>query len=913
MRAKNLVLALIGTFLLSITIAFAQVAITPSNPTADQDLVCSLQGGNAGAYVFRWFLGADEKSSSSILSQSFTQPSQTWTCKVFIPANAYTKREIYVSEASVTTAALPVIPDTVPVPDFSTSANPVAEGTSVTFTDLSTSADPIVSRAWNLGDGTYVNFTNPSHVYLDDGVYVINLTVVDNDGSVRSITKTVTVTDNSPFANFTVSNTTAFVGKQVNFTDYSYSYPDAIASWKWRFGDGTSATTQNATHSYAAPGTYIFNLTVVDDDGSVGLRAGTIVIVSVPDTTAPIISNVNSSRLRNSSAVINWTTNELSNTSVNYGVTYALGTKSQINNAVLLHTRALASLQPSTTYRYNITSCDIVGNCRTSGPFTFTTRANSPAPNFYGVVRDTNTGMPIAGANISFYDNATCYLDEVSLVESGSCMLDPKPIPDAVTDSNGNYALYLPPAVYHMVVQHSKQVDRNIFHNNSNQNHSPELKENQGKNINFEGHILYGGRYRDGNKYIVGDNLTFVMFGVNHDSLPETVTFLVEKHTSGGSNGPWVLNGSFGNPGQTLTVPAGGAKVNKKFSFIIPPSLSEPGRYDIHVMVNDAGTFEKWHKIGNFFIVDVNAQNRTPPYLRMKSAGFYPNVKSINASNYVNQSINVSFKLRIPPQDGTIPGILLTILPLDPTNCSFGPAGNEVIISAPNGIIFLNGVNRTGIFRINVTDTVHECYMEPRFLYKKSDKYKINFSVKEQYYGVISPLKFVNVSVWATEQQARDIYYDITENTLARPGNKPADFTGYYAGDRNSNMAIGGYGAINVYNQNMTDADNDPSYYFVNADLVDTQWGFEYRSKADGLDVGNLVFPAGTPKPCQNDANVALGGVTECERDALTARWNSLTSPHYLLVVDPMTTDQIAQRVIAFGDYMVSNGPAYNP
>jgi hypothetical protein len=92
--------------LMTIMSAFAQVVITPSNPTADQDLICSMQGGNTGAYAYHWFLGTDEKSASPVLSQSLTQPSQTWTCKVFIPATAITKHEIYVSEASVTTAAL---------------------------------------------------------------------------------------------------------------------------------------------------------------------------------------------------------------------------------------------------------------------------------------------------------------------------------------------------------------------------------------------------------------------------------------------------------------------------------------------------------------------------------------------------------------------------------------------------------------------------------------------------------------------------------------------------------------------------------------------------------------------------------------------------------------------------------------
>ncbi len=52
----------------------------------------------------------------------------------------------------------------------------------------------------------------------------------------------------------------------------------AIASWKWTFGDGGTANTQNATHLYTAPGSYFVQLVVTDINGCADSIASTIII-----------------------------------------------------------------------------------------------------------------------------------------------------------------------------------------------------------------------------------------------------------------------------------------------------------------------------------------------------------------------------------------------------------------------------------------------------------------------------------------------------------------------------------------------------------------------------------------------------------------------------------------------------------
>ncbi|HKR05296.1 MAG TPA: PKD domain-containing protein [Bacteroidia bacterium] len=52
----------------------------------------------------------------------------------------------------------------------------------------------------------------------------------------------------------------------VNFTDSSTS-PHTIISWLWNFGDGTTSTLQNPSHTYVHDSTYYVCLTIHDDHG----------------------------------------------------------------------------------------------------------------------------------------------------------------------------------------------------------------------------------------------------------------------------------------------------------------------------------------------------------------------------------------------------------------------------------------------------------------------------------------------------------------------------------------------------------------------------------------------------------------------------------------------------------------------
>ncbi len=80
------------------------------------------------------------------------------------------------------------------------------------------------------------------------------------------------------------------VGDSILFTSQGSIDPDGtIVGFQWTFGDGASASTADATHTYSAPGTYTVTLIVTDDDGasSTDGTTATIRTVGSADAGAP--------------------------------------------------------------------------------------------------------------------------------------------------------------------------------------------------------------------------------------------------------------------------------------------------------------------------------------------------------------------------------------------------------------------------------------------------------------------------------------------------------------------------------------------------------------------------------------------------------------------------------------------------
>lgn len=88
----------------------------------------------------------------------------------------------------------------------------------------------------------------------------------------------------APVADFNALPKSGYRALTVTFIDRSKNTP---TSWMWDFGDGGKSFTQNPTHTYDTPGTYIVTL-LASNSAGVSTAAGGPIEVVDPPTTGPV-------------------------------------------------------------------------------------------------------------------------------------------------------------------------------------------------------------------------------------------------------------------------------------------------------------------------------------------------------------------------------------------------------------------------------------------------------------------------------------------------------------------------------------------------------------------------------------------------------------------------------------------------
>jgi PKD repeat protein len=103
--------------------------------------------------------------------------------------------------------------------------------------------------SWDFGDGTNSTEQNPTHQFLQDGVFEVCL-LVSNDFGQDSTCQSFTITNLQPKALFTQDS----IG-QGAFQFFNQS-SDNSTTYSWDFGDETNSSEQNPTHQFFKEGDF---------------------------------------------------------------------------------------------------------------------------------------------------------------------------------------------------------------------------------------------------------------------------------------------------------------------------------------------------------------------------------------------------------------------------------------------------------------------------------------------------------------------------------------------------------------------------------------------------------------------------------------------------------------------------------
>ncbi|MCX6287239.1 MAG: PKD domain-containing protein [Bacteroidetes bacterium] len=285
-----------GTFWVHLVIANAdgcigrdsmQVTIN-ANPVADFTATSACQGNattftdnstSTAGTIVTWLWDFGNGGSSAAQNPTYTY-SSGGTFNVSLTVTT--------SNGCVHTVTKPV--QVWPTPNVMFSyTSPTCAGSSVTFTDISTTSHGYVTlRNWDFGDSQSGSSATPtiSHTYTSGGTYQVILTITTSDGCIASKTISVQIQYN-PISGFSWSPITCEM-TPVLFTDNSQQNGGGqITQWLWTFGDpgsggNNTSYQQNPTHNFTAAGPYIVHLKVTNASGCYKDSSATVTIEAKP-------------------------------------------------------------------------------------------------------------------------------------------------------------------------------------------------------------------------------------------------------------------------------------------------------------------------------------------------------------------------------------------------------------------------------------------------------------------------------------------------------------------------------------------------------------------------------------------------------------------------------------------------------
>jgi PKD repeat protein len=228
------------------------------------------------------------------------------------------------------------------------------------------------------------------------------LTVTNDRGLSSSTTQVLSVGAGAvPVPVFTFSPSAPGVNEPVffNATTSTAGSGHTISSYRWTFGDGTTASGATVSHAYAAAGTFTVQLTVTDEVGQSATSAGTtITIGNPPGPTARFTFSPTSPAIGDSVVFVAATSSTAQGSTItDYFWNFGDGTPvSQTSSPIISHQYANTG-----TFTVNLQIRDNAGRTSTASS-TVSVGSGAPVPTF-----TVSPSSPQVGQTVTFDAAAT--------------------------------------------------------------------------------------------------------------------------------------------------------------------------------------------------------------------------------------------------------------------------------------------------------------------------------------------------------------------------------------------------------------------------------------------------------------------------------------------------------------------------
>jgi len=158
--------------------------------------------------------------------------------------------------------------------EISYSSSDNCQGSTFTFMDNST--EPADSIRWDFGDGNFSNEINPEYSFSQGGCFNVSLIRFTqgcpSEGQIADCifieaAPTATFVNDNP-AGCTLPHTISYTANSNN-----------DVTWLWNFGDGTTSSEQQPSHTYDTYGVYPIQLSITNINGCVNIYTDTVRVI----------------------------------------------------------------------------------------------------------------------------------------------------------------------------------------------------------------------------------------------------------------------------------------------------------------------------------------------------------------------------------------------------------------------------------------------------------------------------------------------------------------------------------------------------------------------------------------------------------------------------------------------------------